>query len=554
MRKAKEECFIEDEVFYLVELPVNEHGRPEVAEAKEKEIENLKNYEVFEKVKDEDQETIGTRWVITKKEAHDGQKTQVKARLVVRGFQETEKVQSDSPTALRDSFRMFLSLAATTRIDKLRSVDIRAAFLQSDKLKRDVFVRLPKDIAEEGFIWKLQKPLYGLTDAGRRFWLRVKNILEENGYKRVTGDEAYYFKYENGKLVGQLLLHVDDFMIAGEAKFVDETTKMFEKTLTVSKVEDNRFRFCGVDVSLKDGKIMIEMEDYADSLTEVKIRNVKKTELLDKIEMKQLRKITGKVNWLAENCRPDLCYSGLKLSTRSKNATIADLKYANNVIKKVKSKSSKVIFSPVAQETSDLIVYGIGDASYKAGEKAIGGQFILLGNRKNDRVVPILWKSKLIKQVCHSPKDAETKNMVTVVDLACHAANQISQMLLGEDVKSWQNGVDIKNRMPVKIFTDSLATLESVASTHQVERRLMRSSIADLKQKLEENEVESYGWLQDEDMVADILTKDMRDKFGLDEIIKENRFRCVTSSDNTVTAEGGEFIMKGRKLKDKMLK
>ena len=82
----------------------------------------------------------------------------------------------------------------------------------------------------------------------------------------------------------------------------------------------------------------------------------------------------------------------------------------------------------------------------------------------------------------------------------------------------------------------------------------MRSSIADLKQKLEENEVESYGWLQDEDMVADILTKDMRDKFGLDEIVKENKFRCVTSSDNTVTAEGGEFIMKGRKLKDKMLK
>ena len=227
------------------------------------------------------------------------------------------------------------------------------------------------------------------------------------------------------------------------------------------------------------------------------------------------------------------------------------------MIKKVKSKSSKVVFSPVAHETSDLIVYGIGDASYKAGEKAIGGQFILLGNRKNDKVVPILWKSKLIKQVCHSPKDAETKNMVTVVDLARHAANQISQMLLGEDgidVKSWRNGIDIKNRIPVKIFTDSLATLESVASTHQVERRLMRSSIADLKQKLEENEVESYGWLQDEDMVADILTKDMRDKFGLDEIIKENRFRCVTSSDNTVTAEGGEFIMKGRKLKDKMQK
>ena len=130
----------------MVELPIKEHGRPEVIEAKEKEVENLKKYKVFEKVKDEGQQLIGTRWVITQKENHDGQKTQFKARLVARGLQEVEKVQSDSPTALRDSFRMFLSLAATMKIQKLR---------------------LPEDIAEEGILWKWQKPLYGLTDAGR---------------------------------------------------------------------------------------------------------------------------------------------------------------------------------------------------------------------------------------------------------------------------------------------------------------------------------------------------------------------------------------------------
>ena len=382
----------------------------------------------------------------------------------------------------------------------------------------------------------------------------MKAILEENGYKRVTGDEAYYYKQEDSKVIGQLLLHVDDFMMAGEEKFVDETTKMFEKTLTVSKIEDDKFRFCGVDVSLKDGKILVEMEDYADSLAEVEIRNAKKTEPLDKIEMKQLRKVTGKVNWLAENCRPDLCYSGLKLSTRGKDATIADLKYANAVIKKVKSKSSKVVFSPVAQRNSDLVVYGIGDASYKAGEKAVGGQFVLLGNRNNDKVVPILWKSKLIKQVCHSPKDAETKNMVTVVDLTRHAANQIGQMLFGSEGKEEQKESIDGMKIPVKVFTDSLATLESIASTHQVERRLMRSSIADLKQKLEQNEVNSYGWIQDDEMVADILTKEMKDKLGLNEIIMENRLRCVTSDDNKVTAEGGEFVMTGRKLKEKLRK
>ena len=129
---------------------------------------------------------------------------------------------------------------------------------------------------------------------------------------------------------------------------------------------------------------------------------------------------------------------------------------------------------------------------------------------------------------------------MTVVDLARHAANQIGEML--------------NQKVGVKIFTDSLATLESIASTHQVQRRLMRASIADLKQKLEEKEVESYGWLQDEDMVADILTKEMKDKFGVSGILRDNKLKCVKTSDNTVTVEDGEFVMKGRKLREKAMK
>ena len=140
--------------------------------------------------------------------------------------------------------------------------------------------------------------------------------------------------------------------------------------------------------------------------------------------------------------------------------------------------------------------------------------------------------------------------MVTVVDLTRHAANQIGQMLFGNEGDD--GGVGMK--IPVKVFTDSLATLESIASTHQVERRLMRSSIADLKQKLEQKDVDSYGWIQDEEMVADILTKDMKDKLGLNGIIMENRLCCVTSDDNKVTAEDGEFVMTGRKLKEKLQK
>ena len=74
----------------------------------------------------------------------------MKARLVARGFQELDKEQSDSPTAQRESIRLFLSAAANIRVQSLRSIDISAAYLQSDELNRDVFLEVPKDIREDG--------------------------------------------------------------------------------------------------------------------------------------------------------------------------------------------------------------------------------------------------------------------------------------------------------------------------------------------------------------------------------------------------------------------
>merc|ERR1712082_184838 len=74
LKMEKSVCFLESSV-YVVEVPVREHGKAEVIEAKEKEIENLKFYETFDEIDDEEQETIGSRWIVTEKEKHDGQKT-----------------------------------------------------------------------------------------------------------------------------------------------------------------------------------------------------------------------------------------------------------------------------------------------------------------------------------------------------------------------------------------------------------------------------------------------------------------------------------------------
>merc|ERR1711873_261387 len=56
----------------------------------------------------------------------------------------------------------------------------------------------------------------------------------------------------------------------------------------------------------------------------------------------------------------------------------------------------------------DLIVVGIGDASFKSEEKAVGGVLLFLANSQMTRASLIYWKAKIISRVCQSSKDAET--------------------------------------------------------------------------------------------------------------------------------------------------
>ena len=57
MTKQNSECF-DDYTIYVVEVPKKDHGLPEVIEAKECEINNLKDFETFVEVNDEGQKTV----------------------------------------------------------------------------------------------------------------------------------------------------------------------------------------------------------------------------------------------------------------------------------------------------------------------------------------------------------------------------------------------------------------------------------------------------------------------------------------------------------------
>ena len=527
----KQEC-LDPFATYVVEVPRKEWHKPEIMMAQEKELENLILYDTFEEVVDTGQERIGSRWIITQKEKHDGQKQEIKARLVARGFQEEDKPQSDSPTVLKESMKLFWAIAANEGF-KLQAIDIRAAFLQSENLDRQIFMKPPSGIKLEGKLWRLNKPLYGLDDASRKFWLKIKEIFFKLGMLTIEGDEAFYFRYENGALQGMIITHVDDFQIAGTEMFNKNVREEIERHLTISKISEGAYRFTGVDVKeVKDG-IEISMDEYVTSIEPVtEIRKVNKQTELTGLEMKQLRKVTGKVSWAGSNTRPDVEYTALMMSKHNKRATIADLIDTNRVIKKLKERKSMIKYSKLGAR-EDLEIIGIGDASHRIDDKAVGGNLVLIVNSKKDRAAAIMWKSKQISRVVHSSKDAETLNLIKLVDDSLSAARQLENLMYG----------NIKGRINIRLYTDSEPTLESIASSRQVERKLMRPSVKELKERIRYKEIESYSWLSTKAMVADVLTKEMKMPESLEKILYENKYTEEKDKIDCIRNVNGEIRM-----------
>ena len=67
--------------------------------------------------------------------------------MEAKGYEEKDAPQSDSPTMLRESIKMFFSVAANEDFE-LRKMDIRSAFLQAKQLNKRSVLQAPRILRE----------------------------------------------------------------------------------------------------------------------------------------------------------------------------------------------------------------------------------------------------------------------------------------------------------------------------------------------------------------------------------------------------------------------
>ena len=237
----------------------------ELYSAKIKERQNWSNHNVHNEVTDKGQPFMTVRWVITNK--GDPRNPTVKAWLVAHGFQEIQEFHKDSPTHTKECVCLALSLIASMGWS-LKSRDIKSAFLQGETIDHTIYITPPPEAGSDK-LWRLNNCIYGLTDAPRCFYLRLREVLEASNVQASTLDERLFFALDkDNQFMGILACHVDDLLYGGNIQFHDLVINSLHDKLVFGSENASTFTYIGMHVLQHPDKgISLDQSSFMDSIT-----------------------------------------------------------------------------------------------------------------------------------------------------------------------------------------------------------------------------------------------------------------------------------------------
>ena len=414
---------------------------------------------------------------------------------MAKGFQEDNDQRTDSPTLSKTSMRCIFAIAAANGW-KVRSVDMKSAFLQGRTLQREIFLKPPLEFGP-GILWKLNKAIYGLNDASREWYLKVCDAMSEMKAIRSKSDNAVFYWWFNRKLVAICGIHVDDFINTGNDDILSNIINGIKNRFRVSSEGEGLFDYLGVEIQQdKHGLITLSQYKYIDEITQITVPNNRDLDSpLNSDEKRKLRSLVGQMNWIANHSRPDIGFDACQISTSVKDATIRDLKNANKAVMRLKSDNVKLTYPLLGDiSASRLICYT--DASFKnlPGGASQGGYCIFIEGANNKRAL-LAWQSKKIKRVVKSTLAAET--------LALQEGAEHSYV-----ISSFLKEITgISNGFPINIYTDNDSLYNNLKTSNVVTEKRLNMDLMIIRDMLEKHEIHSVEWVSHEDQLADSLTK-----------------------------------------------
>ena len=329
--------------------------------------------------------------------------------------------------------------------------------------------------------------------------------MKELGLHKVHVEGALFSYVKKGKLCGLVVSHVDDLLMAGNEEFEREVERKLSEFFKLSKIETGIFRYCGCRISIEeDGSIKLDQNEYADKLEKIEIMEGQdENREVTAAEQKQIRGKIGEMLWISLMTRPDLAFEVNRIAGEITKATVKTLKEINSLISRTKNRKVTMVF-PRLGDVEKMRIKVFTDASFNNVEdkiKSTEGRVIVAENEETRKLCVLSWKTKKIPRVCRSVKSAETRSLDDGLDDAIHTARVIKEVYSGE--------INLKEPKQIPVFAniDSKSLWESLHNTRQCEEKLLRSTIAGIKELMTSGNVTSIDWVSTSQQLADSLTK-----------------------------------------------
>lgn len=444
--------------------------------------------------------------VVFKVKTNDDGSLRLKGRIVVHGNRDDDKdlVRSDSAAADMMIVRLVISLAAMLGFN-LATADIKGAYMQSGPIRREVYVRPPRDcFRKRGVVWKLLKLPYGMTEAGRQWLLRVEDwMMTTADMKRVEGVNQLFVKEKDGKIALIVAKVIDDFLIAGRTEYINDFIRELGREFVIGNTAiGGSFRFNGCEIEVSAAAIELSMWEYTEKLTQVDMsrkRLKQREEKATNEEESAYRALAGTLMYMGNAIVPQASMVTSKMQQRLGDLRVKHLIDGNASVKEILKLRPYISYRRVTG-CPDVRLVSLSDAAHGGADSIYGqtgglcGIAIKSSGSHGTIYHPLGWTSHKQKRVSYSAFGAEI--------LAAADADD-----RGYDLKLSIQAILRDRNVTHELYVDARALFDTITTLHEPREYRLRKTVARMRDSFENGELDSVKWIDGKTNMADALTK-----------------------------------------------
>ena len=396
-------------------------------------------------------------------------------------------------------------------------------------------------------LWKIKKDVFGLQEAPRLWWLKFRGDLIEMGWIELRYIKAVFILLEKGRLIGILVIHVDDGLCAGKGRQFDQALSRLYERLPI-KGQTGSTTFSGRYIEQKeDCSFVVSQPSYLKDVAPIEIakeRKKQKDSPVTASEKTAFRSLVQKLAWPSRTTNPLLAFEVSDFQQKVEIATVQNLMDLNRMLKKAQeSDTGSVSIVIPSMKLDDVVTVTFSDASFgnmpKSGSQ--GGEMIFVCEKSvTSTDVPaalVEWSSKRIHRVVRSTLAAEGGALSNAHDRSDFARVIFAEMM-GKLPRTdhWQEALKV---VPGYLVVDAKSLFDMLNKVGALtsERRVALDVIS-VKEALEEDQ-SKLRWVPTRHMLADVLTKLMTHiPPYLLHVLQKGRLSLVESAEAKNVVEG----------------